>query len=60
MDVKKRILHTYYGSLRRFNRPVMSQVEVSKRLAIRPGTVNRIIRRFETNGYDFSRLEKKK
>ena len=60
LDIKKRILHTYYGSLRRYNRPVMSQSDVGRKLAIKIGTVNRIIRRFETNGYDFARLVKKK
>ena len=60
MDIKKRILYTYYGSLRRYNRPVMSQSAVGRQLVIKIGTVNRIVRRFETNGYDFAKLVKKK
>ena len=59
-DLRKRILFTYYGSLTRFDRPIMTQMEASRKLMIRQPTLSKMLKRFRQGGHDVSRLYPKR
>ena len=60
LDLRKKILFTYYGSLTRFDRPIMTQMEASRKLMIRQPTLSKMLKRFRQSGHDISRLYPKR
>ena len=57
---KKMIVFAYYGSLTRFDGPVMSKADVAKKLRMAPSTVSLNIKRFIAGGHSFSAMQSKK
>ena len=57
---KKMIIFSYYGSLTRFIRPVLSKADVAKKLRMAPSTVSLNIRRFIAGGHSFDAMQAKK
>ena len=57
---KKRIIYTYFGSLARFDRPVMPILSVAKKLRIAFSTVHYNLKRFIRGGHDFDAMSKQR
>ena len=60
MEEKTRIIYTYFGSLIRFDRPVISKLGTAKKLRMAFSTVHQNIKRFVMNGHNFQMLMRKK
>ena len=54
------IVFAYYGSLTRFDGPVMSKADVAKKLRMAPSTVSLNIKRFIAGGHSFDAMQAKK
>ena len=53
---RKMVIHLRYGSFTDFSRPLLSILEIVRRLGIRESTVRKFLRVFAAQGYSFERL----